>query len=270
MAIIDFNTTPDRGTPTTVTLNKTELASLPSVANDSYFSDSSNWKKVVMVFKNDGENVQKETVYFDATQTTPTSKFDISPKSQGNFLIESILIQDFDGGHFQVLRDELNTADFDVNLDGEPPAYTRDFSDPAAYTAIESNSFNEWGSTYIDSAGYLDLFVWPNDTFNFSYSTYGLNTSTLGLTEERYYNIEIDYSTVITAKGANLTVFVGSYSSSVNINTLNPSGGTVTFNNLYKTDFDPDSLVIRLDVQGDGVDNGHDEIYITAFRIIPV
>ena len=120
MAIIDFNTTPDRGTPTTVTLNKTELASLPSVANDSYFSDSSNWKKVVMVFKNDGENVQKETVYFDATQTTPTSKFDISPKSQGNFLIESILIQDFDGGYFQVVRDELNTADFDVNLNVVP------------------------------------------------------------------------------------------------------------------------------------------------------
>lgn len=115
MAIITYGSTPDRGVGSTLTLNKTDLASLSSVSGDAYYSDQNNWERIILYFSSDNSG-QKEIVFFDASESSPTSNFLVSDKSRGDFLIDKLIIKDFDGGIFQVLRDELNTAEFDVTF----------------------------------------------------------------------------------------------------------------------------------------------------------
>jgi hypothetical protein len=113
MAIITKPGVVTRNSPATFTLNKTELASISSVASDPYFTNIANWKKVKLFYMSSTSN-QMETVIFDATQASPQSDFLVSDKSIGNFLIQKITIEDFDRGYHIVKRDELVTSDFDV------------------------------------------------------------------------------------------------------------------------------------------------------------
>jgi hypothetical protein len=113
MAVITYDGIPARGNPLTATLNKTDLASISSVSNDAYFSDSSNWESVVIRYDSTTSN-QHKVVKFDATLVSPTSIFEASSRSRGDFEVTSVMIRDFDGDYFQVLRDELNTSEFDV------------------------------------------------------------------------------------------------------------------------------------------------------------
>jgi len=101
-----------RGVASTVTLNKAELLALVPV--DNYFSDSNNWKKVVTVYKSDSNN-QNKILSFDSSKELPTASFLISDKSVGNFLLEKIIIQDFDYGSFVISRSEItDVTNFDA------------------------------------------------------------------------------------------------------------------------------------------------------------
>lgn len=113
MAIITFGSTPGRGVSALVTLNKTELASLSSVSGNAYYSDQSNWTRVILYYESSNSR-QKEVVTFDASESSPIGTFLVSDKSRGNFLIKTITIEDKDDGYFQILRSELNVVDFDV------------------------------------------------------------------------------------------------------------------------------------------------------------
>ena len=115
MAILTFNSTPDRGVAAIVTLNKTELSLISSVAGDSYYSDINEWAYVTVLYRSDISG-QREILTFDATEATPEATFIVSAKSRGNFLVEVITIKDGDDGYIQVKRDELNTGEFDILL----------------------------------------------------------------------------------------------------------------------------------------------------------
>lgn len=134
MPVITYDTTPTRGTASTVTLDKAALAAVSSVAGDTYYSDNTNWKDVICYFRSSTSR-QKELVHFDATQTTPTSSFLVSSKSRGDFQIDLVIIKDFDGGYFQVGRSELNVGEFDIIFAEAGPYeyYANDFTDFGDY-----------------------------------------------------------------------------------------------------------------------------------------
>ena len=126
-----------KGTPATFTLDKSLLAALPSVANDTYFSNQSNWSKIVLSFKS-ATGSQNEVVVFDATLATPTGTFLISLRARDAFNIIKIDIYDFDNGGISIPRSALNAAEFDIDM--TPTALTsfsRDFLAPALQLDFE-------------------------------------------------------------------------------------------------------------------------------------
>jgi alpha-tubulin suppressor-like RCC1 family protein len=112
MAIITKPTV-NKGQAATFELNKAELALVASVVQSTYFSDPANWNKVSISYKSADGN-QRTAVLFDATQTTPEGDFLVSEKARDSFEVQKIVIRDFDGGKHEVLRTELNAAEFDV------------------------------------------------------------------------------------------------------------------------------------------------------------
>ena len=115
MPIITKSGSPVKGLPTTFTLNKSDLAAVTSVAADAYFSQMTNWHKVVLVYRSSLGN-QYEIVTFDASLASPTASFQVSLKARDIFQIDKIKIKDFDGGIFEVPRFALTVADFDVDM----------------------------------------------------------------------------------------------------------------------------------------------------------
>lgn len=118
MSIITKPATILKGTPATFTLNKADLAQVPSVAADvSYFADSTNWKKVRVSYVSSTGN-QSEVVLFDATEANPSGQFLASLKARSEFQIKHITIEDFDGGVFKINRSELVDPEneFDISF----------------------------------------------------------------------------------------------------------------------------------------------------------
>jgi hypothetical protein len=140
MTVLTKAAAPIKGTATLFTLDKAALAAVTSVAADAYFSDSANWKSVSLLYHSSIGN-QHEVVKFEASQSSPTSKFLVSEQSRDIFEIKEIVIKDFDGGTFKVLRSELTTAEFDVDMTPVaviPALYTRDFANPNSLLGTES------------------------------------------------------------------------------------------------------------------------------------
>lgn len=107
-----------KGLPATFTLNKSQVLALSIVSNDDYFSDSSNWKKIILKYES-SEGKQQELVRFDATLASPTGFFLVSEQARDLFEIKSLKIVDFDGDVLVVPRSSLVAAEFDVDF-GEP------------------------------------------------------------------------------------------------------------------------------------------------------
>jgi alpha-tubulin suppressor-like RCC1 family protein len=103
----------NKNSAATFTLNKADLALVSSVVANAYFADPANWKEVSISYKS-AEGNQRTAVVFDATQATPEGNFLVSDKSRNTFEVQKIIIRDFDGGRHEVLRTELNAAEFDV------------------------------------------------------------------------------------------------------------------------------------------------------------
>jgi hypothetical protein len=122
MPILTKAATPVKGTATLFTLDKTALAAVTSVAADIYFSIQAKWESVSLIYHSSVGN-QHEIVKFDVTKSSPTSKFSVSARAKDVFQIKKIIIKDFDGGTFEVLRSELTTAEFDIDFSVAPPEY---------------------------------------------------------------------------------------------------------------------------------------------------
>jgi len=104
-----------KGVPASISLSKSELSALPLIIADSYFSNASNWNKVILKYRS-SSGKQYETVQFDATLSSPTGNFLVSIKARDAFEIQTIEIHDFDNDIFIVPRSALNVADFDVGI----------------------------------------------------------------------------------------------------------------------------------------------------------
>ena len=103
-----------KGAAATLTVDITSLAAHPTVTADAYFSDTSNWYKVAILFKSTAGN-QTETAIFDATNVTPSSVFMISNKARDVFKVSAIKIYDFDGGYLLVNKQDLNEVEFEID-----------------------------------------------------------------------------------------------------------------------------------------------------------
>lgn len=158
MAILTFTTSPEKGTSTEVSLNKTELAALSEVSSDSYFSDQNNWSSIRIVYGST-EGGQKVLLYFDPSEITPTTDFVLDATSRNVFEVLEIRIIDKMLGKLIIPRSSLNTAEFDV--DATPVTapsnftYLPDIITPSITEGI-INAGADWGVTVsIDDGGEL-------------------------------------------------------------------------------------------------------------------
>lgn len=92
-----------KGVHAPITLIKSELFELIS---DNYFSIPANVKNLIVIYKSDVGG-QREILNFDLLQTTPIATFFISNKARGNFLLDKLILSDFDGGVFVIPRSQL-------------------------------------------------------------------------------------------------------------------------------------------------------------------
>jgi hypothetical protein len=99
------------------TLSKSELANLQILSNDSYFSDTNNWNKVIINYRSTFGN-QKKVLTFDASDISPSFVFSTSERVRDSFEVYSIDIVDFDYQIFTISRSNLNVEEFDLNLSG--------------------------------------------------------------------------------------------------------------------------------------------------------
>lgn len=128
-----------KGVSASISLSKSELSALSIIVADSYFSNTSNWNKVILKYRS-STGKQYEAVQFDATLSSPTGNFLVSIKARNAFEIQTIEIHDFDNDIFIVPRSALTTADFDIVLLTAPSSLS--YSTPVTYTqntAITNN-----------------------------------------------------------------------------------------------------------------------------------
>jgi hypothetical protein len=145
MAIISKPEIIFKGTPATITLFKINLLSNHIVSANSRFSDSQNWKKVQLNYKS-SEGNQRILVEFDESTNFLYGTFSASERARTFFNIDSLIIVDKDGEILKLNRSDLNTLEFDVQLEN---------------TGSESEEFVlllEDGSNFLlESGGYLVL-----------------------------------------------------------------------------------------------------------------
>jgi hypothetical protein len=122
MPIITKPSSIEKDVPATFTLDKAVLAALPIVVANSWFSDTANWKKVLINYKSTSDN-ERIIVQFDATQPSPTSSFLAIAPSKDVFEVSSIYIIDFNYGALSVPASSLDQEEFIVDFSVAPPEY---------------------------------------------------------------------------------------------------------------------------------------------------
>lgn len=95
-----------KGTSATVSLDKATLFSLSAVLADSYFSIQANVKKCVVEYNSNPGN-EREILEFDLSQSSPSTSFLISDKARDSFLLERVILEDFDNGTLIIERASL-------------------------------------------------------------------------------------------------------------------------------------------------------------------
>jgi len=109
-----------KGLPATFILNKSQVLDLSIVSSDEYFSDSNNWKKIILKYES-SEGKQQELVRFDTTLASPTGFFFVSEKARDLFEIKSLKIVDFDGDVLVIPRSALIASEFDIDFNPAAP-----------------------------------------------------------------------------------------------------------------------------------------------------
>lgn len=98
MALLTIPTQPlSKATAYTITLSKTDLFALSAISTDAYFSVQANVAKCIMEYNSDPGN-QKDILTFDLSQATPSATFQVSTRARTTFLLERIVLTDYDGG----------------------------------------------------------------------------------------------------------------------------------------------------------------------------
>lgn len=98
MALLTIPSQPlAKATTHTISLNKTDLFALSGVTADAYFAVQANVSRCIMEYNSDPGN-QKEILTFDLTQASPSASFLVSARARSSFLLERIVLEDYDGG----------------------------------------------------------------------------------------------------------------------------------------------------------------------------
>ena len=154
-----------KGRSSTFTLSKDQLAIVPKVASDTFFSDHTNWERVSLHFKN--LQGQEEVLVFNLTEAIPKANFTISLRARSDYSLKLILIKDFDDGFLGLTRSDLSEAflnALDVEIRSATP--TNSFLSWAmlgdAYTASTSDGLI-LTNTPIGPDGIVYSPIIPND-----------------------------------------------------------------------------------------------------------
>ena len=141
MAIISKPQIIYKGVPATFTLFKANLLNNHVVSANSRFTDFSNWKDVYINYVS-SEGNQRVNVNFDDRDNFQNGTFSVSVRARDNFIVESIKIVDLDGEILTILRSDLNTATFDIELysDSESEEFVLLLEDGANFL-LESGDF---------------------------------------------------------------------------------------------------------------------------------
>jgi hypothetical protein len=277
MPLLTFSGTPEKGVSSTISLSKSILANLSRVTNDPYYSDTANWSTVTALFRSNEISAQRSLVLFDASATTPTSSFFVSDKAAGDFLIDKIIIKDFDGGYFSLSRSDLGEIDFDaIFAAAEQPSFTRIFN--TTQELFESSDTSSDGMTgsvmWNDAEGYLSIRTSEVVNFESAFAKYILTIPTEDLVIESgaQYEIELQGS-FFTApnNGSNLVLSLNGEPifsdplTSVATMSGNPETITVTgVAGMFATNVFELEL-LSLDSNDEGT--GGDEIQLTQLKI---
>lgn len=103
-----------KGASQSVTLDKSAVFALAAVSGDSFFSVQANVKRVIVEYNSNPGN-QKEFLVFDLSQESPTAFFQVSSRARSSFLLERIVLEDFDEGTLVVERADLPVG-YDVTI----------------------------------------------------------------------------------------------------------------------------------------------------------
>jgi len=101
--MINLPSSLNKGETLTFALNK---ALVTAATSDSYWSDSANIQKCIVVYKSTSGR-QRKKLEFDFTQESPTTNAEWSAKARNAFEIEEIVLIDFDGGSYVIPRSSL-------------------------------------------------------------------------------------------------------------------------------------------------------------------
>jgi hypothetical protein len=185
MPIITKPSTIDKNSPAEISLDKAALAAVSSVVADDYFSDSDNWKEVLIYYRSSTGN-QREILKFNATVSSPTADFLVSDKALDIFEVQKIVIVDFDAGSITIPRSQLTTSEFDIDTSAAPALNELYFETISTGVTRSGNSINLPSSQSMSygldenslgsGAALLDI------TFNLSNMSSGKNIR-IGLTE---------------------------------------------------------------------------------------
>lgn len=96
MALLTFEGSVVKGTAKTMTLNKSEILSMPTVSGDAYWSDSENIAHAVVMYESLGGD-QSKHLLFDFTEASPTADLFISSRGRDNWKVVRVTLFDFDG-----------------------------------------------------------------------------------------------------------------------------------------------------------------------------
>jgi len=213
MPIITKPATIEKAQSASFTLDKSALAAVTSVLADLYFSDSVNWKEVLIYYQSTIDG-QKEILKFDAALASPTTNFLVSDKARDIFKVKKIIIRDFDGGYFQVIRSELTAAEFD-------PDYDVDMTPGAAY--LWQHIFTPVNNATLSGFALSGTGQELPDGVSLVYNQ---STSASGSVEFNtlFPEMPINSSASFTVR-VYMEVLSGSFQDDVRIDILNPYGG---------------------------------------------
>lgn len=103
-----------KNTQQSVSLDKAALFALASVAANSFFAEPGNVKRAIVEYNSNPGN-QKEYLIFDISQESPTAIFKVSEHARSSFLLERVVLEDFDEGSLVIERSDLPVG-FDVTI----------------------------------------------------------------------------------------------------------------------------------------------------------
>jgi len=171
-----------KGTPFTMSLDKSALAAHSMVSADSYFSDSSKWGKVIVYYKN--AEGQRKAVSFDPSVSSPSKSVVFSQYARSSFQVSKVVIFDKEGGSLKIPRANLTASEFDISFGGGggtpvTALFTRDFASPSSAipdeymtgTGLGNNISNNVLNLYVPDSGYNGSLYYAMNPFPYSFAS---------------------------------------------------------------------------------------------------